>query len=388
MYMINIPEPAFHSRLTDLIVELEGLRNRRVTGTAQPWVFYQLKNLFHIVEALSSARIEGNHTTLASFVEKKLDQTDTSNEKLIEISNLIEALEFIDTHINSTEINSQFMFELHKIVVKNLGVGQGKEGDSRPGAYRTEPRFIANSEHLLPQPSDIRDLMNELYKFINEDSLQRLDLLKVAIAHHRFVWIHPFGNGNGRTVRLLTYAMLCKKGFISAGSTRLFNPTAIFSGDRLKYYEMLSTADKGGDDDIIAWSEYVLGGLKDEIEKSQQLTDADFVKNKILLPTIVWAQSKNITNELETKVLNRVIRKDTIKASDIRDFWPANRSHVVVSKFLRRMKEQNFIEPLGQNGREYILKFTGNKLTRGILDQMEMQNMLPVKVDEMSKAEA
>ena len=39
------------------------------------------------------------------------------------------------------------------------------------------------------------------------------DLIKVAIAHHRFVWIHPFGNGNGRVVRLLTYALLIKYGF-------------------------------------------------------------------------------------------------------------------------------------------------------------------------------
>lgn len=386
MTMLKTPEPQFNSHLTDLIVSLEGLRNRQVTGTTPAWVFYQLKNLFHIVEALSSARIEGNHTTLATFVEKKLDKDDTENEKLIEISNLIEALEFIDEHIATTNIDAQFMFELHKIVVKNLSVGQDKEGDSRPGAYRDEPRFIANSDHVLPQPSDIRDLMDELYSYINEDSEQRLDLLKIAIAHHRFVWIHPFGNGNGRTVRLLTYAMLCKKGFILAGSARLFNPTAVFSGDRLKYYDMLALADKGADTDILAWSEYVLDGLKDEIEKSQKLADDDFVKEKILLPTIAWAQDRNITNELETKILNRIARKTIIKASDIRDLWPEDRSHVVVSKFLRKMKEQGFIETLRPGGREYVFKFTGNKLTRGILDQMEAQDMLPVKVDEVAGA--
>ncbi len=384
--MLRTPQPAFNSHLTDLIVSLEGLRNRQVSGTASPWTFYQLKNLFHIVEALSSARIEGNHTTLATFVEKKLDKSDTSNEKLIEISNLIEALEFIDEHIATTDIDAQFMFELHKIVVKNLSVGQNKEGDSRPGAYRDEQRFIANSDHVLPQPSDVRDLMDELYTYISEDSEQRLDLLKIAIAHHRFVWIHPFGNGNGRTVRLLTYAMLCKKGFISAGSARLFNPTAVFSGNRLKYYEMLATADKGTDDDILTWSEYVLDGLKDEIEKSQKLADDAFVKEKILQPTIEWAQDRNITNELETKVLNRIIRKDIIKAADIRNLWPEDRSHVVVSKFIRKMKEQDFIEPLQEGGREYVIKFTGNKLTRGILDQMEKQNMLPVRVDEVAEA--
>ena len=178
--------------------------------------------------------------------------------------------------------------------------------------------------------------------------------------------------------------MLCKKGFITAGSARLFNPTAVFSGNRQKYYDMLSIADRGGDKDILRWSEYVLNGLKDEIRKSQKLANVEFVQEQILSPTIAWAQDKNITNETETKILNRLVRKNIIKASDIRDLWPEDRSHVVVSKYLRKMRDQNFITSLKPNGREYIIKFTDNKLTRGILDQMEKQGMLPVKVDEVA----
>ncbi len=189
--MIITPTPAFNSKLTDIIVELQQLRNHGVSGSTEPWVFYELKNLFHIVEALASARIEGNHTTLATFVEKRLDKTDTDNERLIEISNLIEALEFIDEHIATTEISAQFMYKLHEIVVKNLSTN--KEGDSRPGAYRIEPRTIGNSEHVLPHPADIKDLMDELYEYINQPCDPKLDLLKIAIAHHRFVWVHPFG---------------------------------------------------------------------------------------------------------------------------------------------------------------------------------------------------
>ena len=68
--------------------------------------------------------------------------------------------------------------------------------------------------------------MNELFDFINQDSGAKFDLLKTAIAHHRFVWIHPFGNGDGRTVRLFTYAMLIKLGFnVNVG--RIINPTAV-----------------------------------------------------------------------------------------------------------------------------------------------------------------
>ncbi len=380
--MLTVPEPTFKSSLTDLIIELEGLRNKNVSGTAKPWVFFELKNLFHIVEALSSARIEGNHTTLADFVDAQLS-LNLQNEELVEITNIIQALDFIDKHISSHEIDKAFILELHKIVVNELS--PSKEGDKRSGAYRNEPRTIANSQHILPQPSDIDDLMNELIKFINDDNEPKHDLLKVAIAHHRFVWIHPFGNGNGRVVRLLTYAMLCKQGFITTGLTRLFNPAAVFSGDRQKYYDMLEEADKGADENILVWCEYVLKGLKEEVKKSQKLADAKFVQESILAPTIDWAEEKNVLNELEAKVLRRMAKKDSIKAADIRDLWPENRSHVVVSKFISKLRKQNFIRSLKEGGREYVLRFTGNKLTRGILEQMEAQEMLPIRVDELAK---
>jgi Fic family protein len=380
--MLTIPSPKFNSHLTDLIVSLEGLRNRQVTGSTPPWIFFELKGLFHVIEALSSARIEGNHTTLADYIDAEAEDAADDSDRLREITNLTRALNFIDEHIASTEINKLFVLELHKIVVKDLQ----REGDSRPGAYRDAARRIGGSTHILPQPSDINDLMNELYEFINDETEPRLDLLKIAIAHHRFVWIHPFGNGNGRVVRLLTYAMLCKKGFITTGSARLFNPTAVFSGDREKYYEMLSLADSGKEDDILTWSEYVLSGLKDEIEKSQKFADDEFVQQKILLPAVDWAAEKNVVSELEAKVLRRLARKNAIKAADIRDLWPENRSHVVVSKLIKKLREQKFIRPLKPEGREYVFRFTGNRLTRGILDQMEIQNMLPIKLDELSES--
>lgn len=383
--MIITPKPEFNSRLTDLLFELEGLRNKRVGGTTHALIFFQLKDLFHIVEALASARIEGNHTTLAAYIEKQVDNTDQDSEKILEIKNLIDGLEFVDEHIKDTEIDSAFIFELHKIIVKGLSTGKGGEGDRRPGAYRDIPVTISQSKHIPPQPSDVLDLMNDLYAYINSDNEPKLDLLKVAIAHHRFVWIHPFANGNGRAVRLLTYAMLCRKGFITTGSTRLFNPTSIFAGDREKYYKMLSKADTESDSGILAWSEYVLDGLKVEIEKSQKLTDESFVREMILLPTIDWALDKNIVSELEAKVLRKIAHKNIIKASDIREYWPTDLSHVVVSKFLKKMKDQNFIDTLKPNGREYIMRFTENKFTRGILDQMEKQNMLPIRVDEVAE---
>lgn len=112
--------------------------------------------------------------------------------------------------------------------------------------------------------------MRELVEYINSETNSQLDLLKIAIANHRFVWIHPFGNGNGRTDRLLTYALLCKKSYIAPNEMRLFNPTAIFAGNRNKYYDMLALADDYEDEHLLKWCEYFLEGVLDEIKKSEK----------------------------------------------------------------------------------------------------------------------
>jgi len=87
--------------------------------------------------------------------------------------------------------------------------------------------------------------MQALVGFINQQDPPKYGLMEIALAHHRFGGIHPFGNGNGRVVRLLTYALLLKYGFNVSTGKRVLNPTAVFCNDRERYYAVLSAADKG-----------------------------------------------------------------------------------------------------------------------------------------------
>jgi hypothetical protein len=67
---LKIYEPEWGSKLATTIVELEKLRVKQLGGPVPPYIFFQLKDIFQMMESLGSARIEGNHTTLAEFVEK------------------------------------------------------------------------------------------------------------------------------------------------------------------------------------------------------------------------------------------------------------------------------------------------------------------------------
>lgn len=104
-----------------------------------------------MLESLGSARIEGNHTTLADYVESKVDGTESSSDQLKEIGNIENAMNFIDEHLKSgDDITEHFVRELHAIAV----VGLEREGDRTPGAYRQHGVSIAQSEHL-PQTSSM-----------------------------------------------------------------------------------------------------------------------------------------------------------------------------------------------------------------------------------------
>ena len=122
-YDLKLIEPSFGSNLTDLIIELEHLRKKTLGGSTHPQVFFQLKHLFHTLESIGSARIEGNNTTIAEYIETKLDSGDTEKNKshsIIEIQNIEKAMEFIESTIQDYPINKSFVSELHKIIVKDL----------------------------------------------------------------------------------------------------------------------------------------------------------------------------------------------------------------------------------------------------------------------------
>ena len=379
-YDLKLIEPSFGSNLTDLIIELEHLRKKTLGGSTHPQVFFQLKHLFHTLESIGSARIEGNNTTIAEYIETKLDSGDTEKNKshsIIEIQNIEKAMEFIESTIQDYPINKSFVSELHKIIVKDLPSSPNGEGDLTPGSYRNKNIKISNSLHLPPDSFLVDTYMDDLFSFINSEDSSKYDLLKSAIAHHRFVWIHPFGNGNGRTVRLFTYAMLIKNGFnVNVG--RIINPTAVFCSNRNGYYDNLSKADSGSDNDVLEWCEYVLKGLKEEIEKIDKLTDYEYLKKEILIPSINFSLERKIITEIESKILKETIEKQVVQNLDLEKFFKG-KAKSEISRQIKKMIDKKMLIPERDSARKYVLRFDNNYLLRGIIKMLDEKGFLPIR---------
>lgn len=377
-YPLRLLAPSFDSPLTGLIMELDHLRKQQLDSTTPAYLFYQLKHLFHLFESVGSARIEGNNTTVAEYIETKIEGEAASTrvvEGIQEIANIELAMGYIEEYIGSGyPINETFLKVIQQIIVQDLG----REGDMYAGAYRPANVRIANSSHCPPESNLVPAYMEELFSFLRDDASFQFDLIKVALVHHRLVWIHPFNNGNGRTVRLFTYALLLHYKFGVDIADRIINPTAIFCSDRDRYYQMLSEADSGEEDKLLAWCEYVLSGLKVEIEKVGRLCDYDYVQRRILMPALDQALERGHITDMEYKILMIAVKKKELQSADLQELFE-HKSAATRSAGIKKLVNQGMLCPFDNNKRKYYLQFRNNFLLRGIMLALDKEGFLPIK---------
>jgi Fic family protein len=386
---LRLVDPPFSSPLMKLIIDLDYLRRKELGGTTHPSVFFQLKHIFHTLESIGSARIEGNNTTIAEYIETKLvsaqsgagEMPQSHSANIQEILNIEQAMGFIENALGDNPaaqpINRALVSQMHSMIVENLRPPPHGEGDAHSGEYRKHNVSIHQSLHLPPEWLFVEEQMEALFAFINAPHGSQYDLLKIAVAHHRFVWIHPFSNGNGRTVRLLTYAMLVKAGFnVNVG--RILNPTAVFCSNRSDYYTYLAQADTGMDEGILAWCGYVLSGLKDEIEKIDKLLNYQFLSDEILLPALNYSLRQKYITETEAKILRIAVTHQIIQVADLKEVFPGKVSQEI-SRQIKKLISKQMLVPERDNRRKYILRFDNNFLFRGIIHALGKKGFLPLK---------
>ena len=370
---LKLLNPSFDSSLVDILTELEHLRRYRLDdGSTPTYIFNELRDIFHILESLSSARIEGNHTTLADYVESKLEDQPQPSDQIAEIANIERAMKYIEEIIKPGDPITEYLIrELHAITVNSLI----REGDKTPGAYRLGPVRISGADHLPPLAHDVPLYMEELVNFVNQDNPSKYDLMKVALAHHRFGWIHPFGNGNGRVVRLFTYTLLIKYGFNVTTGGGILNPTAVFCNDRNKYYEMLSIADKGDAESLELWCTYVLEGILTELKKIDQLNEYDWLKKKILSPALQIAIERQRVTDFEAQIIRYGIDHPEFKAADLDNIFK-NLTKTQRTYQIRKLNEAKLIQPITPGSRSYYICFLHNSLFRGVIECLRKEGFI------------
>jgi Fic family protein len=128
--------------------------------------------------------------------------------------------------------------------------GQPSHIEILPGEYKKQPNNVRTASgdiFLFADPVDVPIKMNSLVNWLRE-ALEKKELLPIEIAsklHHDFVLIHPFGDGNGRTARILVNYVLMRNGYL---------PLIVPTEQKDRYLGALRKADTG---DIDALTDYL-----------------------------------------------------------------------------------------------------------------------------------
>ncbi len=179
----------------------------------------------------NSNSIEGNTLTLQEtkmVLEEGFTIKGKSLREHLEAVNHQEAIEYVEDLVaKDYNLKSSDVLGVHHLVLQKI------EKD-HAGKYRTSGVRISGANFVPPNALKVDEYMTELIEWTNSTKMN--PIIKASIFHHRFVWIHPFFDGNGRTVRLIFNLLLMKEGF---------PPAIILKNDRKKYYDALNQANNG-----------------------------------------------------------------------------------------------------------------------------------------------
>lgn len=180
-----------------------------------------------------SNAIEGNTLTLreTKVVLEGITVGGKSLREHFEATNHRDAILYVEDIVSKVEPLSEWQIRsIHRLVLKGID-------DDEAGRYRRENVVIAGASTT---PPDFLHLPAEMAALIDwhEKAAAMHPVERAAELHTRFVKIHPFVDGNGRTGRLLLNFELMKAGY---------PPGIIRKEDRLAYYDALDTACASGE---------------------------------------------------------------------------------------------------------------------------------------------
>ena len=219
------------------------------------------------ISAHSSTSIEGNPLPLTE-VKKILKHTPAHvRDSEREVLNYNNAL----VHLNDMANRGDAHFTVGFILDIQKMITDGLVNEFHSGKLRQEPVFVNNPKtrqpiYFPPDHQDVSRLMDEVVQFVNQNRHTIDPLIIAGIFHRQFVIVHPFIDGNGRTARLATKALLAAMGL---NTFTLFSFENYYNQNVTKYFQHVGLVgnyyDLKNTVDFTAWLEYFTDGIIDEL---------------------------------------------------------------------------------------------------------------------------
>lgn len=298
----------------------------------RPSTAKKLHQLYLAKGVAATTAIEGNTLSEAEVlqaVEGKLKVPPSKAYLKQEIDNIIEACNLIGKQIAASElpaITPDLLREYDRRVLEKLPLQE----DVQPGQFREHSVVVGNVYRGAPA-GDCPYLVERLCEWLNgpdfkvpEKALEGRELIfaiiKAIVAHLYIAWIHPFGDGNGRTARLLEFHILLSAGVPSPAAHLLSNH---YNQTRTEYYRQLEYASKSGGD-ILPFLNYAVRGFVDGL-RSQLVYVWDQQWDVVWVNYVhVLFQHKNSPSDTRQRdlALDLGAKRDWVPIADIGELTP------------------------------------------------------------------
>jgi Fic family protein len=235
----------------------------------QPEYRKQLLSVSLIKGAQATTAIEGNTLTENEVrqVAEGASLPPSKGYQEREVKNILDAM---NTILDSTTLDGHAPLVSPDLICKfHRYVGQelGEHFDAIPGRFRRDARVVG--PYKCPRHEDIEGLIEQLcdwlprqFGFPSGKQTFQDAVLQAIVTHVYLEWIHPFGDGNGRTGRLLEFYILLRAGNPDIASHILSN---FYNETRAEYYRQIDRANR--DRDLTAFIRYAVQGYHDGLAK-------------------------------------------------------------------------------------------------------------------------
>lgn len=243
--------------LSDIVAELAAAA-AKLGSSLSLQTAANLAGLVRIMNTYYSNLIEGHHTRPQDIERALAGQFETNKERRnlqIEAAAHVKVQAEVDRLAVADKLpepaSTDFVRWLHREFYRDAPEemlrirGEGPDFSMTPGEWRSQIQHdVAVGRHLPPSSDRVADFMKyfgDRYRFDRMGKSSRI--LAMAAAHHRFNYIHPFPDGNGRVSRLMSHAMAHAAGIGAHGLWSISRGLARGLGSRSEYKQMMDLAD-------------------------------------------------------------------------------------------------------------------------------------------------
>ncbi|MEK7570837.1 MAG: Fic family protein [Patescibacteria group bacterium] len=330
------PKYAYTPAIIRELTGIERLYGQLLGEKLIPSISLKLAQENQILATHHSTSIEGNPLSPMDVTNIILGDQIPVTKSENEVKNYFSVLNTIFLLAKKrTPITPELTKKLHHELMINIekkDLGEFREGHVFVG-HRTQTEIVVKHNPPFHTQKEIDEALTELYTWAMEDK-QTHPLIQAGILHHRFVYIHPFFDGNGRLARILTAYFLLLKNYEVA---RYFILDDYYDVDRHLYSDTLHTADEG---DLTEWLAYFLEGIDYSLKAAlARITDLKQTKMEE-----VTGEKRVLVTAREEEVLQIVIDKKAIKMTDIQESLDVTRqqAHALISSLVKKDILQKF----------------------------------------------